>query len=67
VILMARRSIATRADVGSIPTAASLVSGCSSVWLERLLWEQEAASSNLVTLTLASVKLTNPARSLVDS
>ncbi len=26
-------------------------SGCGSVWLERLVWDQEAASSNLVTPT----------------
>ena len=25
--------------------------GCGSVWLERLVWDQEAASSNLVTPT----------------
>ena len=25
------------------------LSGCGSVWIERLLWEQEVASSNLVT------------------
>ena len=27
------------------------LTGCSSVWLERLLWEQEVASSNLVSPT----------------
>ena len=25
------------------------MTGCGSAWLERLLWEQEVASSNLVT------------------
>jgi hypothetical protein len=25
------------------------LSGCSSVWLERLLWEQEAVGSNPIT------------------
>ena len=26
-----------------------ITAGCGSVWLERLVWDQEAASSNLVT------------------
>ena len=29
--------------------------GCGSVWLERLVWDQEAASSNLVTPTAVKV------------
>jgi hypothetical protein len=29
--------------------------GCSSAWLERLLWEQEVAGSNPVTPTLQDI------------
>src|SRR6478609_10611423 len=40
------------------------LTGCSSAWLERLLWEQEVAGSNPVTPTLqqlpADVALQNP-------
>jgi hypothetical protein len=31
------------------PVTATKFPGCSSVWPERLLWEQEVASSNLAT------------------
>src|SRR6478672_2767890 len=31
--------------------------GCSSAWLERLLWEQEVAGSNPVTPTLCACPL----------
>jgi hypothetical protein len=33
------------------------LTGCSSAWLERLLWEQEVAGSNPVTPTLQLVRL----------
>ena len=31
------------------------ISGCGSAWLERLIWDQEAAGSNPVTPILAGV------------
>ncbi len=33
---------------GSSPVSRS-ISGCGSVWLERLIWDQEAAGSSPVT------------------
>ena len=36
--------------------------GCSAAWLARLLWEQEAGSSNLPTPTDRSKGLVQPVR-----
>ena len=40
-----------------IPILANFVSGRSVVWLARLLWEQEAESSNLSVPTIPSHSL----------
>ena len=37
---------------GSISRLAQLYPGCSAAWLARLLWEQEAESSNLSIPTI---------------
>jgi hypothetical protein len=37
-----------------------LVTGCSVVWLARLLWEQEAVSSNLTIPTIFSTLQETP-------
>ena len=34
-----------------------LLSGCGSAWLERLVWDQEAAGSNPVTPTAVTTTL----------
>ena len=36
---------------GSNPPIPTNLSGCSSVWLERVIWDHEAASSSLATRT----------------
>ncbi len=41
---------------GIFPRTSSIISGCSSAWLERLLWEQEAEGSNPFTPTKSNLK-----------
>ena len=36
-------------DMANIKNDKHFVPGCGSVWLERLVWDQEAAGSNPVT------------------
>lgn len=40
-----------REVTGSIPVWSTNISGYSSVWLERVIWDHEAVSSNLTTRT----------------
>ncbi len=39
-------------------TITKAISGCGSAWLERLVWDQEAAGSNPVTPTVVSTMTT---------
>ena len=41
-----------REVTGSIPVWSTNISGCSSVWLERVIWDHEAAGSSPVIRTI---------------
>lgn len=45
------RSEALQVGCNGRPTKNRSFSGCSSAWLERLVWDQEVARSNRVTPT----------------